>query len=137
MQSPYGFASVRKHCFAASILAATFAVALSVELHAQYWTTPATVPLPSIPSGTYNITSYGASTSSSDNASAIQSAINAAAAAGGGTVQVPSGTFLSGPLTIKSKINLNLASGATLKMLAYGTWPGSTPFITGTSLTDV
>ena len=70
--------------------------------------------LPIIPSGTYNITSYGALTSSADNATAIQNAINAASAAGGGTVQVPSGTFLSGPITMKNKINLNLASGATL-----------------------
>src|SRR5580658_9655959 len=34
--------------------------------------------LPSIPSGTFNITSYGASTSSANNATAIQDAINAA-----------------------------------------------------------
>src|SRR5882724_9297376 len=38
---------------------------------------------------------------------------------------------------MKSKINLNLASGATLKMLAYGTWPGNTVFISGSGLTDV
>jgi len=44
---------------------------------------------------------------------------------------------LSGPITMKSKVNLNLASGATLKMLAYGTWPGTTVFISGSSLTDV
>jgi polygalacturonase len=85
--------------------------------------------LPSIPSGTYNITSYGASTGSANNATAIQNAINAASAAGGGTVVVPSGTFLSGPITLKSKVCLNLASGSTLKMLAYGTWPGNTAFI--------
>ncbi len=93
--------------------------------------------LPSIPSGTYNITSYGASTGSANNATAIQNAINAASTAGGGTVQVPSGTFLSGPITLKNKINLNLASGATLRMLAYGTYPGSTAFISGGSLNNI
>jgi polygalacturonase len=93
--------------------------------------------LPSIPSGTYNITSYGASTGSANNATAIQNAINAASAAGGGTVQVPSGTFLSGPITMKAKINLNLASGSTLKMLAYGTYPGSTAFISGGGIQNV
>jgi polygalacturonase len=113
------------------------ALAMGSKAEAQYWTTPATVPLPSIPSGTFNITSYGASTGSANNATAIQNAINAASTAGGGTVQVPSGTFLSGPITMKSKVNLNLASGATLKMLAYGTWPGTTVFISGSSLTDV
>ena len=43
-------------------------LAASRQAQAQYWTTPATVTLPSIPSGTYNITSYGASTSSANNA---------------------------------------------------------------------
>ena len=112
-------------------------LAASQHAQAQYWTTPATVPLPSIPSGTFNITSYGASTGSANNATAIQNAINAASTAGGGTVQVPSGTFLSGPITMKSKVNLNLASGSTLKMLAYGTWPGTTVFISGNNLNDV
>jgi polygalacturonase len=112
-------------------------LAMIETVHAQYWTTPAPVALPGIPSGTFSITAYGAATGSSDNAAAIQKAINAASAAGGGTVQVPSGTFLSGPITMKSKINLNLASGATLKMLAYGTWPGTTVFISGSGLTDV
>ena len=119
------------------IIAAVIALTMAGQVHAQYWTTPAPVTLPSIPSGTYNITSYGASTGSSNNATAIQNAINAASAAGGGTVQVPSGTFLSGPITMKSKINLNLASGATLKMLPYGTWPGNTVFISGSGLTDI
>jgi len=93
--------------------------------------------LPSIPSGTFNITSYGASTGSANNATAIQNAINAASSAGGGTVNVPSGTFLSGPITLKSKVCLNLASGSTLKMLAYGTYPGSTAFIEYGGLNNV
>jgi len=107
------------------------------QAKAQYWTTPVPVTLPGIPSGTYNITSYGASTSSANNATAIQNTINAAAAAGGGTVQVPSGTFLSGPIHMTNKINLNLAGGATLKMLPYGTWPGITVFITAQNCTDL
>ncbi len=104
--------------------------------------------LPTIPAGNFNITSYGASTSSSDNTTAIQSAINAANAAGGGTVEVPAGTFLSGPLTLASKINLQIDSGGELQMLPYGTYPftGSgdndtdgvyASFITCTSLTNV
>ena len=99
--------------------------------------TMANPTLPVIPSGTFNITSYGASTGSANNATAIQNAINAAETAGGGTVQVPAGTFLSGPITLNNKINLNLASGATLKMLAYGTYPGSTAFLYGKNLNNV
>ncbi|HEU6449753.1 MAG TPA: glycosyl hydrolase family 28 protein [Verrucomicrobiae bacterium] len=110
---------------------------VSATLHAQYWTTPAPVTLPGIPSHTFNITSYGASTGSGNNATAIQNTVNAAAAAGGGTVQVPSGTFLSGPFHLTNKINLNLASGATLKMLPYGQWPGTTVFITAQKCSDV
>src|SRR5581483_7381037 len=43
----------------------------------------------------------------------------------GGTVVVPSGTFLCGPIKLKSNVGLQLASGAVLKALAYGTYPGS------------
>lgn len=101
------------------------------------------VSLPSIPSGTFNITSYGASTSSSDNTSAIQKAINAAYSASGGTVVVPSGTFLCGPISLKNNVGLQLSSGAVLKVLAYGTYPnsGSTddldPFIDLNGLSNI
>ena len=63
-----------------------------------------------------NITTYGAvGDGTADNTTAIQNAINAAAAlSGGGTVEVPApGVFLSGPLTLKSKVNLQVDSGAT------------------------
>ncbi len=89
----------------------------------------------------FNVTSttYGASTNSANNASFIQAAITAAAAAsGGGTVEIPGpGTYLSGPLTMKSKVNLQVDAGATLQMLPYGSWPGSTSFILGSSISDV
>lgn len=50
----------------------------------------------------FNITAsaFGASTVSSDNTTAIQAAINAAAATNGGYVYVPAGNFISGPLTL-------------------------------------
>ena len=83
------------------------------------------VSTPVIPAGTFTITSYGASTGSSDNTTAVLNAINAASAAGGGTVVVPSGTFLCGPIKLKNNVGLQLSSGATLKALPYGTYPGS------------
>src|SRR6516162_5431223 len=120
------------------MLASTFVLAALQQAEAQYWTTPAPVKLPSIRSATYNITSYGASTGSANNATAIQNAINAAYAAGGGTVQVPSGTFLSGPFHLTNNINLNLASGSTLKMLAKASWPSATtPLITSSHATNL
>ena len=101
------------------------------------------VSVPSIPAGTFNITSYGASTGSSDNTTSIQAAINAAYSAGGGTVVVPSGTFLCGPIALKDSVALQLSTGATLKLLPYGTYPGSggtaalPPFIKLDGLTNV
>ena len=119
-------------------LATTFVMAALQQAEAQYWTTPAPVKLPGIRSATYNITSYGASTGSANNATAIQNAINAAYAAGGGTVQVPSGTFLSGPFHLTNNINLNLASGSTLKMLAMASWPSATtPLVTSSHATNL
>jgi polygalacturonase len=45
---------------------------------------------------------------------AIQSAINACVAKGGGTVRLTAGTFLTGPIVLKSHIRLEVAAGATL-----------------------
>jgi polygalacturonase len=99
--------------------------------------------LPTIPPGVFNVTSYGAlGNGSADNTAAISNAIAAASSAGGGTVEIPaaSGAYLCGPLILKNSINLQVDSGATLKMLPYGTWPGGTSppdFITGSSLHDI
>ncbi len=78
------------------------------------------------------------------NTVAISNAIVAAAAGGttnglsGGTVLIPGpGTYLCGPLILKSKVNLQVDNGATLKMLPYAKWSGTTTFITGSSLQDV
>lgn len=45
---------------------------------------------------------------------ALQKAIDSCAGKGGGTVMLSHGTFLSGPLVLKSRITLNIGSGATL-----------------------
>lgn len=107
-------------------------LALAVE-----WTLGQTPALPVIPSYLTNILSAGAlGNDSKDNTTNIQNAINGAATAGGGTVEFPSGTYLSGPLTLPSSINLQFDSGAILRMLPYGTYPGGTSpsdFITTSS----
>lgn len=83
------------------------------------------IPLPHIPSTQYVITDYGATTSSLDNSGAINAAITAANNAGGGTVVFPTGTFLSGPISMKSNVNLNFANDDTLRMMPYGNGNGS------------
>ena len=45
---------------------------------------------------------------------ALQHAIDAAAAAGGGTVNLPTGTYLSGSLFVKNGVTLEIQSGATI-----------------------
>lgn len=83
--------------------------------------------LPVIPANVFNITSYGAvGDGVATNTTAIQSAINAAYAAGGGTVEFPSGIYLSGPLNFSNSINLQLDAGAILRMLPYQSYPGGT-----------
>ena len=71
------------------------------------------IPLPVIPNATFNVTNYGAvGDGRTMNTAAIQKTIDTAAAAGGGTVLVPAGKFLTKPFTLASSINLHLARDA-------------------------
>ncbi len=64
----------------------------------------------------YVITDYGVSTDSNVvQTGAIQTVIDRAAAAGGGVVVVPQGTFLSGSLFFKQGVNLYIEKGGVLK----------------------
>lgn len=64
---------------------------------------------------TYDIRDYGAVPDTTVNsAAAIQRAIDACAEAGGGTVRIPTGHFMSGILFLKSNITLELEAGAVL-----------------------
>jgi polygalacturonase len=64
---------------------------------------------------TYNIVDYGATPDGKTLATAsIQKAIDDCAAKGGGRVEIPSGKFLSGPISLASNIDLHLDSGAVL-----------------------
>ncbi len=73
------------------------------------------IPLPVITNTTFNVTSYGAvGDGKTMNTTALQKTIDAAAAAGGGTVLIPAGKFLTGPFTLASSINLHLARNATI-----------------------
>ena len=53
-----------------------------------------------------------------DNAAAIQKAIDKVSLAGGGTVTVPAGDFVTGPIELKSGVELHLQMGARLLGLA-------------------
>jgi polygalacturonase len=66
--------------------------------------------------GTFNIRDYGATgNGSSNDSAAIQKAVDAASAAGGGTVRVPSGTYKSAnTIHLKSNVIVQLDSGSTI-----------------------
>jgi polygalacturonase len=62
------------------------------------------------------ITQYGAIGTGTDlNTYAIQQAIDAVHAAGGGTVTVPPGVFLTGMIYLRDRVRLHLDAGAVLK----------------------
>lgn len=108
----------------------------NVELEITQQNTPdqwEAVLLPQLPEmtndNTFNISDFGATTSSTDNTASIQAALNAVPSTGG-MVVIPAGKFLTGPLTIKAKTILHLAKDATLQMLPYSIWPeGDRAFI--------
>jgi polygalacturonase len=62
------------------------------------------------------VRAYGATPNGTTmNTSAIQAAIDACAKKGGGKVLLDGGTFLSGPIILKSNIDLEIAQGTTLQ----------------------
>lgn len=64
----------------------------------------------------FNITKYGAiGDGKTLNTKAIQKAIDACNAAGGGQVTIPNGTFMSGTIKLKSNVTIYLAPTAILK----------------------
>ncbi|HEV2694495.1 MAG TPA: glycosyl hydrolase family 28-related protein [Verrucomicrobiae bacterium] len=77
---------------------------LGVTLHAE-----------SAAKNEFNVRDYGAiGDGTTLDSPAIDKAINAAVAVGGGTVVVPAGTYLSGSIHLKSNIHLLIDAGATI-----------------------
>ncbi|MGH7995374.1 MAG: glycoside hydrolase family 28 protein [Opitutaceae bacterium] len=76
----------------------------------------AAVPLPGLRAAVFSPASYGAAFSENVNdAPALQKAIDAASAAGGGTVAIPAGrTVMAGSITLKSNVTLDLEPGSRL-----------------------
>jgi polygalacturonase len=62
-----------------------------------------------------SIFDHGASAAAKDNTTAIQQAIDAVAESGGGTVIVPAGHFVTGPLRLRSRVTLHLEPVAVLQ----------------------
>jgi polygalacturonase len=76
------------------------------------------IPLPAIPDRTVTITDHGAVPDGKTLATeALKKALDAVQKAGGGTVRVPPGNFLTSPFALASKVNLHLDKGATLLLV--------------------
>jgi polygalacturonase len=70
---------------------------------------------PRIPQRDFLVTAFGAvGDGVSDNTAAFAAAIAAASAKGGGRVVVPAGNWATGPVRLRSRIELHLADGATV-----------------------
>ena len=73
------------------------------------------ITIPTFPNKTCLVTKYGAVGNGKIlNTKSINAAINACTENGGGTVVIPTGTWLTGPIVLKSNINLHLEKESTL-----------------------
>jgi polygalacturonase len=75
----------------------------------------ARIRAPVFPARDFPITRYGAvGDGTTDCTTAFRRAIEACSAAGGGRVVVPAGRFLTGPIHLRSRVNLHVQRGATV-----------------------
>lgn len=78
----------------------------------------ARIPALVFPARDYAVTAYGAvGDGRADDHAALQRALAACADQGGGRVVVPPGKYLTGPLRLRSRVNLHLCAGATLRFV--------------------
>jgi polygalacturonase len=114
-----------KGAFAAGI---TSAAGLAQSRPAQAPAASSPGPAAAHPDGWFDVRRFGARGDGQElDTGAINRAIEAAAAAGGGTVYLPAGKYLSYSLHLKSLVSLYLDSGATIvaaKVPAEGTASG-------------
>ncbi|BAC14044.1 glycoside hydrolase family 28 protein [Oceanobacillus iheyensis] len=98
-----------------------------------------------------NITEFGAKgDSNTDNTESISSAIKRCADSGGGTLYIPAGTYLTGPISLISNLTIYIESGAKLVFIDdFSAYPpvktrwsgyecyGFSPLLYGNGLTNV
>ena len=92
----------------------SLAIISSGTLFAQNWKLPV-ITSPKFKKDTLSILKAGANPDGFTlNTTAINSSIEALSKKGGGVVLVPAGIWLTGPVVLRSNVNLHLATGATL-----------------------
>ena len=82
----------------------------------QYKQIEKNIRQPEFKDKSYNITDFGASTKAkaADNQKAINKAIATCSKNGGGRVVIPGGTFITGAITMLSKVNLHIEKNGVL-----------------------
>ena len=98
------------------IVSALFSLSASAQTTPVYsWTKLPTIVQPAFRKDTITITSLGAKADGITlNTKAINTAIRQCSQKGGGVVLIPGGLWLTGPVELKSNVNLHLKKGATL-----------------------
>lgn len=116
---------MNKQFKSAALLAAFLFAALTAAANDAYKTIKVDAPfaMPDVseyvfPTKDFNIKKYGAKADGrTDCTKAIAKAVAACAKAGGGRVLVPEGTWITGPVHLRSNVNLHLAEGAVLSFV--------------------
>src|SRR5579859_5981593 len=111
-----------------TILGAWLAVVLALPADPPEWKAVpeilARIIPPQFPARDFDITKYAAvADGTTDCTAPIARAIDACAQAGGGHVTVPAGEFLTGPVRLRSNVDLHLA--ATNSILKFNTDPSA------------
>jgi polygalacturonase len=105
----------------ASIAIAALAGLTSLVANAQSttkysWSNLPKAELPSFKRDTFNIKKYGAVADGLTlNTRSINDAINACSAKGGGVVEIPAGLWITGPIVLKSNVNLHVSRAALVQ----------------------
>ena len=101
-------------CLIAAFL--TVSLSLSAQNETYSWNHLPSAALPHFKKDTFNIIKYGAIADGITlNTKSINDAINDCSNKGGGVVLVPQGLWLTGPVVLKSNVNLHISNAALLQ----------------------
>src|SRR5579883_868179 len=100
---------------------------MKLPLSAALWLAAAVLPLAGRAAVVFNVRDFGAvGDGHAKDTAAIQRAVEAAAQAGGGTVFLPAGKYLSGSIHLESNLTIDVDAGATL---LYSPDPADSPLV--------